>query len=103
VVVEENPGFKSEKPTEVVHGNRRRTAHHEGSCCPLGGVRSSVMAKKYSDVREALIDAGWQAVRQRGLMRSGRILIARSGSSSQGRTATRFPWERSVAFDERAA
>jgi predicted RNA binding protein YcfA (HicA-like mRNA interferase family) len=24
------------------------------------------MAKKYSDVRAALIDAGWQVVRQRG-------------------------------------
>jgi hypothetical protein len=66
VVVEENPGFNSAKPTAAVDGNRRRTAHREGSCRPLGGVRSAVMAKKYGDVREALIDAGWQAVRQRG-------------------------------------
>jgi hypothetical protein len=39
------------------------------------------MAKKYSEVRAALIDAGWQVCANTGLMKSGRILIARTESS----------------------
>jgi HicA-like toxin of HicAB toxin-antitoxin system len=47
-------------------GSGRLTADREGYGCPSGGVRSPAMAKKYREVREALIDAGWQVVRQRG-------------------------------------
>jgi predicted RNase H-like HicB family nuclease/predicted RNA binding protein YcfA (HicA-like mRNA interferase family) len=55
------------------------------------------MAKKYSDVRKALTEAGWNVVRQRGSHevsahpdREDRIVVA-------GRTATRCPRGRSVA------
>ena len=56
---------------------------------PLGRVRLPPVSKKYSEVRAALLEAGWEVVRQRGShevwahpRRSERVVVAGKDSAT---------------------